>query len=73
MTPLVSWPGRSFGSRRARFEIGKQAYYAQAELPELAAYEIATPIMAANAANADAQEGMGAFLEKREPIWAERS
>ena len=27
-------------------EIGKQAYYAQAELPELAAYEIATPIMA---------------------------
>lgn len=54
-------------------EIGKQAYYAQAELPELAAYEIATLIMAANAANADAQEGMGAFLEKREPIWAERS
>jgi len=29
--------------------------------------------MAANAANADAQEGMGAFLEKRKPIWAERS
>ena len=53
--------------------IGKQAYYAQAELPEPAAYEIATPVMAANAANADAQEGMGAFLEKRKPIWAERS
>ena len=54
-------------------EIGKQAYYAQAELPEHAAYEITTPIMAANAANADAQEGMGAFLKKRKPVWAERS
>ena len=49
--------------------IGKRAYYAQAEQPEHAAYEITTPIMAANAANAHAQEGMGAFLEKRDPIW----
>ena len=49
--------------------IGKEAYYAQAELPEDRAYEITTPVMAANAANADAQEGMGAFLEKRKPVW----
>lgn len=49
--------------------IGKKAYYAQAELPEDRAYEITTPVMAANAANADAQEGMGAFLEKRKPVW----
>lgn len=54
-------------------EIGKHAYYAQAELPEHAAYEITTPIMASNAANEDAQEGMGAFLGKREPVWPERS
>ncbi len=54
-------------------EIGKHAYYAQAELPERGAYEITTPIMAANAANAAAQEGMGAFLEKREPVWPESS
>lgn len=50
-------------------EIGKHAYYAQAELPEHEAYRIATPIMAANAANGDAQEGMGAFLDKRQPVW----
>lgn len=49
--------------------IGKHAYYAQAELPEDRAYEVTTPIMAANAANAAAQEGMSAFLEKRPPEW----
>ncbi len=49
--------------------IGKRAFYAQVDLPEPAAYEVAQPIMAANAATADAQEGMGAFLEKRPPQW----
>lgn len=52
--------------------IGKHAYYAQAELPEDAAYEITTPIMAASAATDDAQEGMSAFLEKRPPVWRKR-
>jgi enoyl-CoA hydratase/carnithine racemase len=52
---------------------GKQAYYAQAELPETAAYEITEPVMANNAAREDAQEGMSAFLEKRDPVWPDRS
>jgi enoyl-CoA hydratase/carnithine racemase len=52
---------------------GKQAYYAQAELPETAAYEITEPVMANNAARKDAQEGMSAFLEKRDPVWPDRS
>lgn len=52
---------------------GKHAYYAQADRPESTAYEITTPIMAENAAAADAQEGMGAFLEKRKPTWTDRS
>lgn len=52
--------------------IGKEAYYAQAELPEDAAYEVTTPVMAANAAAADAQEGMTAFLDKRSPRWSDR-
>ncbi|GBD84056.1 putative enoyl-CoA hydratase echA8 [bacterium BMS3Abin02] len=52
--------------------LGKCTYYAQAEMPEDAAYEIAAPVMAANAAGVDAQEGMGAFLEKREPQWNDR-
>jgi enoyl-CoA hydratase/carnithine racemase len=52
---------------------GKQAYYAQAELPEPAAYAVTSPIMAGNAADVDAQEGMSAFLEKRQPVWSDRN
>ena len=48
---------------------GKEAYYAQAELGEDAAYEVTLPIMAGNAVREDAQEGMTAFLEKRDPVW----
>lgn len=51
--------------------VGKRAYYEQAELPESHAYEITTPVMASNAAADVAQEGMGAFLDKREPEWPE--
>ena len=51
---------------------GKQAYYAQSGLPESAAYVVTSPVMAANAAAPDAQEGMSAFLEKRSPVWSDR-
>ncbi len=50
--------------------IGKRAFYAQAELHEHEAYRVTKPVMAANAATADAQEGMWAFLEKRGPQWS---
>lgn len=53
--------------------IGKRAFYAQTGLPAPSAYEVAAPIMAANAATVDAQEGMSAFLEKRAPQWAGRT
>ena len=49
--------------------LGKQAFYDQIERAEPDAYAVVQPVMAANAADADAQEGMAAFLEKRQPIW----
>ena len=49
--------------------LGKRAFYDQIERAERDAYERVQPVMAANAANADAQEGIAAFLEKRQPIW----
>ncbi len=52
---------------------GKHAFYSQAGLPESAAYEVTEPIMASNAATADAQEGMSAFLGKRQPVWSDRA
>jgi enoyl-CoA hydratase/carnithine racemase len=51
--------------------IGKAAFYGQIGESDSAAYEITTPIMSANAAHPDAQEGMSAFLEKRPPRWIE--
>lgn len=53
--------------------IGKEAFYAQLGLTSAGAYEVASPIMAGNAASVDAQEGMTAFLEKRDPQWTGRS
>src|SRR5712672_3231196 len=44
--------------------IGKQAYYAQIDLPQPQAYAYAQEVMAAASQIPDAQEGMRAFLEK---------
>jgi enoyl-CoA hydratase/carnithine racemase len=52
--------------------IGKQAFYAQIDLDQAKAYAYAKEVMTMNALAADAQEGMGAFLEKRRPCWAGR-
>ncbi len=52
--------------------LGKRAFYAQDQLPEAAAYDIAGPAMVDNAQADDAHEGMLAFLEKRAPQWRNR-
>jgi enoyl-CoA hydratase/carnithine racemase len=49
--------------------IGKQAYYTQIDLDQPKAYAYAKEVMSMNALAADAQEGIGAFLEKRSPCW----
>lgn len=50
--------------------IGKQAFYAQIDLPQHQAYNSAMEIMASTSQLPDAQEGMHAFLEKRKPQFA---
>jgi len=52
--------------------LGKQAFYSQIDLDQPKAYAYAKEVMSMNAMAADAQEGMGAFLEKRAPCWAGR-
>ena len=48
---------------------GKHAFYEQVDRGEPAAYEHCELVMTENALAHDAQEGMTAFLEKREPVW----
>jgi enoyl-CoA hydratase/carnithine racemase len=52
--------------------LGKAAYYAQIDLDQTKAYAYAKEVMSLNAGAADAQEGMGAFLDKRAPQWTGR-
>jgi enoyl-CoA hydratase/carnithine racemase len=49
--------------------VGKQAFYTQIDLDQPKAYAYAKEVMSLNAIAEDAQEGMGAFLEKRTPCW----
>ncbi|HWX39844.1 MAG TPA: enoyl-CoA hydratase [Blastocatellia bacterium] len=49
--------------------IGKQAFYTQIDLDQPKAYSYAKEVMSMNAMAEDAQEGMGAFLEKRKAAW----
>lgn len=53
----------------ATVRLGKRAFYDQLNLPTADAYATMSEVMTRNAMMADAQEGIGAFLEKRDPVW----
>ena len=52
--------------------LGKQAFYTQIDLDQPKAYAYAKEVMSMNAMATDAQEGMCAFLDKRQPAWVGR-
>jgi len=49
--------------------LGKQAFYRQLEMSQDQAYAYAQEVISLNALEADAQEGICAFLNKRQPTW----
>lgn len=51
-------------------KVGKQAFYAQAELTLAQAYALTGDVMVDNMLDAQTDEGITAFLEKRAPDWA---
>ncbi len=53
-------------------KIGKQAFYQQAELSLAEAYNYASEVMTENMMARDAEEGICAFIEKRDPSWEDR-
>jgi enoyl-CoA hydratase/carnithine racemase len=53
-------------------KLGKEAFYRQAEMSLADAYRYAAEVMTENMMARDAEEGIGAFIEKRKPIWQDR-
>jgi enoyl-CoA hydratase/carnithine racemase len=51
-------------------KIGKRAFYEQLEMGLSAAYVHASAVMVENMLARDAEEGMGAFIDKRKPQWS---
>ena len=49
--------------------VGKEAFYRQLEMDLDAAYRYTSEVMAQNMMAADAQEGIDAFMQKRDPVW----
>jgi len=53
----------------ATIKVGKRAFYEQAEMSLSDAYAHTSKVMVENMLARDAEEGIGAFLEKRDPKW----
>jgi enoyl-CoA hydratase/carnithine racemase len=53
-------------------KIGKEAFYRQAEMSLADAYNYASEVMTENMMARDAEEGICAFIEKREPKWEDK-
>ena len=58
------------GAKPSRvLKVGKEAFYRQREMPIEEAYAYTASVMVENMMMADAEEGIGAFVDKREPTW----
>ena len=53
-------------------KIGKAAFYRQLEMPLAEAYRYTSDVMVENMLARDAEEGISAFIEKRDPKWEDR-
>jgi enoyl-CoA hydratase/carnithine racemase len=62
--------GRQIAMKPKRtLKIGKEAFYRQLEMPLEEAYRYTSQVMVENMLDAEAKEGIGAFIEKRKPDW----
>jgi len=60
----------SRSSHTVRF--GKEGFYRQADMRLAEAYQYVTQVMVENMLSRDAEEGICAFIEKRDPTWEDR-
>ena len=69
---MLNSPALIAAKPRATVMIGKEAFYRQLELGLSEAYDYASRVMTENMLHAEAEEGICAFVEKREPKWPEQ-
>ena len=53
-------------------KIGKEAFYKQIDMTLTEAYDYASNVMVENMLKLDAEEGIGAFINKRKPSWQDK-
>lgn len=59
------------GYSASAIAIGKRAFYQQINMEDFQALNYASEVITLNSTTNDAREGIGAFLEKREPRWVD--
>ena len=59
------------GKLGSAVRIGKRAFYEQLQMPLDAAYAYTGEVMVENMLNRDTEEGIAAFIEKRDPKWTQ--
>lgn len=59
------------GKLGSAVKIGKRAFYEQLQMPLDAAYAYTGEVMVENMLDRDTEEGIAAFLEKRDPEWVQ--
>jgi enoyl-CoA hydratase/carnithine racemase len=64
--------GRVAARSQAVLALGKGAFYQQIDKPLDQAYALTSKAIVDNMMMDDAREGIGAFLEKRQPTWRDR-
>jgi enoyl-CoA hydratase/carnithine racemase len=70
LTQIVNKYAQTIASKSpATLKLGKEAFYAQAEMKLADAYDYASRIMVENMLAIDAKEGIAAFIDKRDPRW----
>ena len=69
---VLDFAGKIASKSALTVSIGKEAFYHQLEKGLSEAYDYASDAMVKNMLARDAEEGIGAFIEKREPKWEDR-
>jgi enoyl-CoA hydratase/carnithine racemase len=68
----IKLAGKITAKSAVTVKIGKEGFYRQLEMPLAQAYDYVSGVMVENLLVRDAEEGIAAFIEKREPKWQDR-